>query len=66
MTNERTIHYKKLGTLASIQLGLLQEYQVDRLTSFINPDDDVSASAYNANQARIATHCRAASITTRT
>ena len=43
-----------LGTLASIQLGLLQEYQVDRLTSFINPDDDVSASAYNANQARIA------------
>ena len=43
-----------LGVLASIQLGLLQEYQVDRLTSFINPDDDVSASAYNANQARIA------------
>lgn len=43
-----------LGVLASIQLGLLREYQVDRLTSFINPDDDVSASAYNANQARIA------------
>ena len=36
-----------LGVLASIQLGLLQEYQVDRLTSFINPDADVSASAYN-------------------
>ena len=43
-----------LGVLASIQLGLLQEYQVDRLTSFINPDEDVSTSAYNANQARIA------------
>ena len=43
-----------LGVLASVQLGLLQEYQVDRLTSFINPDVDVSASAYNANQARIA------------
>ena len=43
-----------LGVLASIQLGLLQEYQVDRLPSFINPDADVSASAYNANQARIA------------
>ena len=43
-----------LGVLASVQLGLLQEYQVDRLTSFINPDEDVSASAYNANQARIA------------
>ena len=43
-----------LGVLVSIQLGLLQEYQVDRLTSFISPDEDVSASAYNANQARIA------------
>ncbi len=43
-----------LGVLAAIQLGLLQEYQVDRLTSFINPDEDISASAYNANQARIA------------
>ena len=43
-----------LGVLAAIQFGLLQEYQVDRLTSFINPDEDVSASAYNANQARIA------------
>ena len=43
-----------LGVLASIQLGLLQEYQVDRLTSFINPNEDVSASAYNANQAAIA------------
>jgi rod shape determining protein RodA len=43
-----------LGVLAALQFGLLQEYQVDRLTSFINPDEDVSASAYNANQARIA------------
>ena len=43
-----------LGVLASIQLGLLQEYQEDRLTSFINPNEDVSASAYNANQAAIA------------
>lgn len=43
-----------LGILAAIQLGLLREYQVDRLTSFINPDADLSASAYNANQARIA------------
>ena len=43
-----------LGGLAAAQLGLLQAYQVDRLTSFINPNEDVSASAYNANQARIA------------
>ena len=43
-----------LGVLAAVQAGLLREYQVDRLTSFINPDADLSASAYNANQARIA------------
>ena len=43
-----------LGILAAIQVGLLRQYQVERLTSFINPDDDLSASAYNANQARIA------------
>lgn len=40
--------------LIAIQLGLLKEYQVQRLTSFISPDADTSASAYNANQARIA------------
>lgn len=40
--------------LLAIQLGLLKEYQVQRLTSFISPDADTSASAYNANQARIA------------
>ena len=43
-----------LGILAAIQLGLLRQYQVERLTSFINPEADLSASAYNANQARIA------------
>jgi rod shape determining protein RodA len=43
-----------LGVLAAIQAGLLRQYQVERLTSFINPDADLSASAYNANQARIA------------
>jgi rod shape determining protein RodA len=43
-----------LGILAAIQVGLLRQYQVERLTSFINPDADLSASAYNANQARIA------------
>ncbi len=40
--------------LIAIQLGLLKEYQVERLTSFITPDADTAASAYNANQARIA------------
>jgi rod shape determining protein RodA len=43
-----------VGILLAIQLGLLKEYQVQRLTSFINPTQDVSSAAYNANQARIA------------
>jgi rod shape determining protein RodA len=43
-----------VGILLAIQLGLLKEYQVQRLTSFINPTADVSSAAYNANQARIA------------
>jgi rod shape determining protein RodA len=43
-----------VSILLAIQLGLLKEYQVQRLTSFINPNADVSSAAYNANQARIA------------
>ena len=43
-----------LSILIAIQLGLLKEYQVQRLTSFINPSSDVTDAAYNANQARIA------------
>lgn len=43
-----------LGILVAIQVGLLQQYQVQRLTSFINPTSDVGSAAYNANQARIA------------
>lgn len=43
-----------VGILLAIQLGLLKAYQVQRLTSFINPTEDVSSAAYNANQARIA------------
>jgi rod shape determining protein RodA len=43
-----------VGVLIAVQLGLLKEYQVQRLTSFINPGEDVSSAAYNANQARIA------------
>ena len=40
--------------LVAVQLGLLREYQVARLTSFINPAADTGGAAYNANQARIA------------
>jgi rod shape determining protein RodA len=43
-----------IGILLAIQLGLLKSYQVQRLTSFINPSGDVSDASYNANQARIA------------
>lgn len=43
-----------ISILLAIQLGLLKEYQVQRLTSFINPSADVSSAAYNSNQARIA------------
>lgn len=40
--------------LVAIQFGLLKEYQVQRLTSFISPESDAGGSSYNANQARIA------------
>jgi len=43
-----------ISIMLAIQLGLLKEYQVQRLTSFINPGDDLGSAAYNANQARIA------------
>jgi rod shape determining protein RodA len=43
-----------VGVLLAIQLGLLKAYQVQRLTSFIDPGANVSDAAYNANQARIA------------
>ena len=43
-----------ISMMLAIQLGLLREYQVQRLTSFINPGTDVTSAAYNANQARIA------------
>lgn len=36
------------------QLGFVKDYQIARLTSFVNPDDAASTAAYNANQARIA------------
>lgn len=43
-----------IGLLIAFQLGLMQEYQVQRLTSFINPGEDTTNASYNANQARIA------------
>ena len=36
-----------------VQLGILQEYQVDRLTSFLNPSSDIRDAGYNVDQAKI-------------
>ena len=43
-----------IAVLVAIQIGLLKSYQIDRLTSFINPAADTGSAAWNANQARIA------------
>jgi rod shape determining protein RodA len=36
------------------QAGLVKDYQIARLTSFVNPEEAASTAAYNATQARIA------------
>ena len=36
------------------QVGLVKDYQIARLTSFVNPEEAASTAAYNATQARIA------------
>ncbi len=44
-----------LAFAAVLQSGQLEDYQVDRLTSFINPEGaDPQGAAYNVNQAQIA------------
>ncbi len=43
-----------IAVLVAIQVGLLKSYQVERLTSFINPSSNTGSAAWNANQARIA------------
>jgi rod shape determining protein RodA len=40
--------------VGAVQLGVLDDYQVARFTAFANPSDDLGATGYNANQARIA------------
>ena len=39
---------------ASIQLGVLKDYQLERFKAFTNQDEDTLGAAYNINQARIA------------
>lgn len=42
------------ATVIAWQLGFVKDYQIARLTSFVNPEEVASTAAYNANQARIA------------
>ncbi len=43
-----------IGGIGLLNSNILAEYQVDRLTSFVSPDEDVGESTYNLNQSRIA------------
>jgi len=43
-----------VGVVAVVQLGVLKQYQVDRLTAFANPTNDPQHTAYNLSQAKAA------------
>ncbi|MFE9259070.1 rod shape-determining protein RodA [Streptomyces sp. NPDC006879] len=43
-----------LGAVLVWQLGVLDEYQINRFAAFANPDLDPAGVGYNTNQARIA------------
>jgi rod shape determining protein RodA len=43
-----------LGMAAVVQLGVLKQYQLDRLGAFIDPTNDPQRSAYNLEQAKVA------------
>jgi rod shape determining protein RodA len=43
-----------VAIVAVFQLGILKEYQVDRLGAFLDPAGDTQRSAYNLNQSKIA------------
>ena len=43
-----------VAVVAVFHLGLLQEYQKDRLGAFLNPNEDTRQAAYNLNQSKIA------------
>ena len=43
-----------LGVLVVLQAGLLQQYQIDRITAFLDANPDVRSEAYNLAQSKIA------------
>lgn len=53
-------HFLALGFLALVaivavlQAGLLEDYQVQRLTAFLDPNPDVRSEGYNVTQSKIA------------
>ncbi|MEA2516318.1 MAG: rod shape determining protein RodA [Actinomycetota bacterium] len=43
-----------IGIVVILQAGFLQEYQIQRLTSFLDPNPDVQSVGYNLTQSKIA------------
>ena len=43
-----------VAVLAVFQAGLLKEYQIERLTSFLDPNPDIRTVGYNLTQSKIA------------
>lgn len=43
-----------LGAFVALQVGILKQYQVDRITAFADPTNDPRGIGYNTQQARIA------------
>jgi len=43
-----------VAVVGVVKMGVLAEYQVNRLTSFISPDADVSGAGYNTEQSKTA------------
>ena len=43
-----------VGVIVVLQAGLLKDYQIERITAFLDPNPDVQSEAYNLTQATIA------------
>jgi len=43
-----------VGILLVLQMGMLKDYQIDRITAFLDPSPNVQSEAYNLAQATIA------------
>ncbi len=42
------------GVVGTYQMGMIKQYQLDRITVFLNPQSDVQGSAYNLDQSKAA------------